>query len=185
MMYQVNLLPWRRRRWRRRAILLAAMLAVELLLALGAISRLASRCREEQLTLGQHLVNLAKEERLWQSRLQVQRRQLAQRDNMLRVKRRWLRIKADNQHYERLIQQLAALLPPGLWLNSLSQREGRLQIVGCSLNYQDIVEINKRLSHSPFKVKPTWRELARLGNGVFFFRLQMRWPIWQENDAPH
>lgn len=184
-MYQVNLLPWRRRRWRRRAILLAAMLAMELLLALGAISRLASRWREEQLTLGQHLANLEEEEQLWQSRRQVQRRQLAQRKNILKVRRRWLRIKSDNQHYGRLIQQLAAALPPGLWLNSLSQFEGCLQIAGCSLNYQDIIEINKRLSRSPFMAKPDWREITRLGNGVFFFRLQIRWPIWQENNAPH
>lgn len=184
MMYQINMLPWRGRRQRRRARLLAAMLAMELALAFGAIGLMATRWREEQLALGQQLAALANQEQRWQSRLQAQRRQFDQRERLLEVTRRRQQVKCDNQYYQRLVQQLAALLPPGLWLKSLRQREGRLQITGCGRDYQDIVEIDKRMSRPPFTLRPHWREIARLDNGVFFFRLQTPWPVRQEKDAP-
>lgn len=183
-MYQVNLLPWRQRRWRRRAIRLAAVLAAELLLALGSASMLAWSWREERAALAAQSAALQRQELDVRRQVQQRRRCVERLASLEGVMRAYRQAEAGNRYPSLLINRLALSLPPGLWLTSVQWRDGRLAVDGCSRDYGAILETNRRLGRRLLPVSPHWREIIRLENGMLRFRLQADYPVKAQTDAP-
>ncbi|NDL64476.1 PilN domain-containing protein [Acerihabitans arboris] len=182
-MCQVNLLPWRRQRRRRRARVLMLVLAAELLLASGLMGLQALRWRKEQPGLGVRLAQWQQREtRAHELRLRLtQRIEWHQRlERTLRLQRQ---AKAHNQRYQRLFDELPGLLPPGLWLTALRQRDGRLSVSGCSERYDDIGTVNSQLSRHAWSAPGRWREISQREQGRFSFDWQTAWPGGVTDDA--
>ncbi|XBS69505.1 PilN domain-containing protein [Acerihabitans sp. KWT182] len=174
-MCQVNLLPWRQRRRQRRAKAAAAILALEMLLALCFTAGLWLHGRDEQSALAARLAQLRQQQRHAQQQRREHRQRVEQCERLQGILDRYRRIKQVNQQYYRFFQQLPAQLAPGLWLTSLSLRNGTLLAEGCSRDMAAIAETNSRLQRHSLLDAARWREITRLENGLLRFSLQASW----------
>ncbi|WP_413736731.1 PilN domain-containing protein [Sodalis sp. RH21] len=174
-MYQVNLLAWRRRRSHRRAAIFMLALALELLLAGGVAGLLTARWRNEQAALAARLAQRQRQEQqaAEEQRWFLQRREQHQR--LARTLRAYRRAAADNRRYSHLLEQLPSLLPPGVWLTRLRQRDGQLLVSGCCERHGDIGSLSRRLSRHPLFTQMRWQEIGQGENGHFLFHFQAAW----------
>ncbi len=175
-MYQVNLLPWRQRRNRRRAVLLILTLTLVMLLTGAAIGLLAFHWRGERADLTARLGQWQRQAQ-WEARQQlgIQRRteQYRRLAHSLKIYRQTA---SDNRRFSRLLDQLPTLLPAGLWLTGLHQQDGNVVISGCCERYGDIVSLRRRLVDSALFTHLHWQEIGQRENGYFSFTFQAGWP---------
>ncbi|TKI05010.1 PilN domain-containing protein [Martelella alba] len=182
-MYQVNFLPWRQQRRRRRGIWLAAVLAAELSSSFGAAGLLVWRGRVERHALHRQTAALLQSQLQMQQRLLQRRHCLEQRRSLAGKLRRCQQARDDNHRLGMLFERLGERLPPDLWLTSVRVRAGKLAIGGCGRNYAAINETGRRLDGILSSVPWHWQELARQKNGAVHFRLQADWPARGARDA--
>lgn len=174
-MFQVNLLPWRQRRWRRRAALFALTLLLELLVAGVALGQWVALWRDERGDLGDRLVQCRRREQRAQEQRQRLQQPLAQHRRLAQDLRRCRAAAADNRRFSQLLEQLPALLPAGLWLTRLCQQNGAIVFSGCCVRDEDLITLSKRLTGDALFSRLQWQALGRGENGVFSFTFQIPW----------
>lgn len=143
--FVVNLLPWRQRRLARRTRfwwLMLSLHAVCLLLAIMAGKGAVTRQRMTQESVLSWLqVEHQQHRSQWQAvqhaMTEVRRHERQQRANAA--------ARAQNLRYVQLLEQLAALVPTGIWLTALTESERVVSISGVSHGYGDIVRLRARL----------------------------------------
>ncbi|MEA9390898.1 PilN domain-containing protein [Acerihabitans sp. TG2] len=176
MMYQVNLLPWRQRRARRRSRLFSFTLALEMLLAGLVSGLLAFHWRSEQADLAERLGQWQRQAQWTFDQQQHVQRQIEQHRRMAHRLSFYRQSALNNQYFSRLLDQLPTLLPAGLWLTGLRQQEGTLVISGCCECYGDILSLRRRLGASELFSHVRWQGISRRNNGHFRFTFQTDWP---------
>jgi pilus assembly protein HofN len=171
-MYQVNLLPWRHQRQRRRGQFWLRMLALQLIALLlamaAAFSLLHGREAQRQETLGALGAQLAG----LTQRYQQAQQQLAQLErHNARTERRERNLQ-HNRRYLQLLQQLANAAPPPLWLTALEGNlQQGLQLRGLSRHHAAIVQFEQRLAALPLLRQHRLAEVAQSKDGLFAFTL--------------
>jgi len=182
-MFQVNLLPWRQRRDRRRAARVILALALEMLLAGAAMGLLAAHWRSERTDLSARLEQWQRQAQ-WEANQQLGVQRCTQR--LQRMAHRlgiYRQAALDNRRFSQLLDQLPALLPAGLWLTGLHQQAGAVVISGCGERYGDILSLRKRLVDASVFTDLRWQEIGQRENGYFSFTFSAGWPLRQrEND---
>lgn len=176
MIYQVNLLPWRQRRDRRRVRLFTFVLTLDMLLAGLAIGLLVYHWRSEQADLAARLGQWQRQARWEADEQQRDQRQTEQHRQMAHSLRIYRQSALSNRCFSRLLDQLPALLPAGLWLTALRQQGGIVEISGCCEGYGDIVSLRTRLGEANLFSHLHWQEIGRRNNGHFSFTFRAEWP---------
>lgn len=145
--FVVNLLPWRQRRQTRFTRCwwgTLSLLSVCLLLVVMLGNAVVTRQRLAQAAILQTIQTEYQQQRkqlhdVQQARSQWQRYTQQQRANDA--------MRAQNLRYVQLLEQLAALMPEGLWLTAWVEKEGIISISGMSYGYGDIVQLRARLEN--------------------------------------
>ncbi|TCV93660.1 PilN domain-containing protein [Biostraticola tofi] len=168
-MYMVNILPWRKRLKRRRRLLFWGMLAaqISLVAAFGAVQ--AYGLRQERSALSRRLADV--DRRLHELAAAELRLPIPGAPADYRA------IKDNNRHYLRIAAKLPQLLPPGLWLTGLSQRDGCLRLSGRGTAQDDFSLAHRRLAASPLFTALKWQEIIRQQDGSYLFKLDLYWPL--------
>ncbi|EHD19838.1 MULTISPECIES: PilN domain-containing protein [Brenneria] len=184
-MVLVNLLPWRKRRLRRRArnwlMLLLLQLAL-IALTLGGCYRV---WQQQRLMLQHQLSDMSAQQR----QLTAQYRQTRQTWNRLRDYQAQRDADAagtrHNQRYLKLLEQMASMMPRRLWLTDVVDRGERLVISGLSESYGDIVDLNRSLGRHPAlgRVRVLQASRQQSERSLLRFSLQADWApvdLWRD-----
>jgi len=170
-MYQVNLLPWRAWRQRRRYLfwlrLTLAHLGILLLILLGWRVGLYQQQQQWQLAWQQQTeqqLALEQQEQQLQG-LQTELAALQQQDQQRRRQQQW------NQFYLQLLRVLPELLPPPLWLTRLEANKQHLKLTGKSHESAAVLQLERRLAQQPKFIAVELQQLERGSDGLFYFTL--------------
>ncbi|CAI0967936.1 MULTISPECIES: PilN domain-containing protein [Serratia] len=171
-MYQVNLLPWRGQRQRRRGFFWLRMLALQLALVLLTVALVFSLLHGRQAQRQTRLEARADRLAALTQRYQQGQRQLAQLERQSARAEQRARNRQHNRRYLQLLQQLSAAVPPPLWLISLdgNLQEG-LQLRGLSRHHAAIAQFEQRLAALPLLRQHRLAEVAQRQDGLFTFTL--------------
>ncbi|MEE3652434.1 MULTISPECIES: PilN domain-containing protein [unclassified Brenneria] len=148
-MPRVNLLPWRKRRLRRRARNWLLALLLQLALVAATLAGISAHRHQQRLMSQRELSDIS-----------AQLRQLTMQYQQTRqMWSRWRHYQAQrdadaagmrhNQRYLRLLEQVPSMMPRRLWLTDIVDRGEHVLISGISENYTDIVDLHRALGRHP------------------------------------
>lgn len=171
-MYQVNLLPWRRQRQRRRGGFWLRMLTLQLVLLLLAIATVFNLLNDQEAQRQNALRALSGQLAGLTQRYQQAQQQLAQLERQNVRSALHTRNLQHNRRYLQLMQQLSDAVLPPLWLVALegSLQEG-LQLRGVSRHHAAIVQFERRLAALPLLRQLRLAEVVQRKDGLLTFTL--------------
>lgn len=177
-MYQVNLLPWRRQRQRRRGRFWLRMLGLQLVLLLLAMATVFNLLNDREAQRQNALRTLSGQLAGVTQRYQQAQQRLAQLERQNAQSALHTRNLQHNRRYLQLMQQLSNAVSPPLWLVALegSLQEG-LQLRGLSRHHAAIVQFEHRLATLPLWRQLRLAEVAQRKDGFFTFTLK----AWGQN----
>ncbi|MFE8100546.1 PilN domain-containing protein [Brenneria goodwinii] len=176
-MLLVNLLPWRKRRLRRRARRWLTLLLLQLALAALVLAGYYIILHQQRLVLQRELGDISERQR----QLTLQYQQTRRMWNQLRDYQAQHDADAaalrHNQRYLNLLDRITAMLPRRLWLTEIADRGQHLLISGLSENYADIVVFNRSLVRHPELARVQVLEALRQqkDRALLSFSLQADW----------
>ncbi len=161
----INLLPWRKR-YRQRQLrywsLLAAGCALSVALA-GIAGSALLVWQEERLRIQADYLSQA---RILLQRKHQQMQTLEKRQKLQRARKaQRLSVSA----WEQRLTGLAGLMPAGVWLSSLSVKNGRAVIHGNAINPEDVRLVEQNLRQQPGIVEVAAKGIQRNANGSLGF----------------
>ena len=173
-MYQVNFLPWRQRRERRRGYFWLGVLLLQVAALLLALFLIAGQLRHQQAQRQARLAMLGEE--LAALTLLVRQQERAQRAlHSVRAERQASNAQ-HNRCYLQLLQQLSSSVPPPLWLTALdSDAANGLRLRGLSRSPAAITQFERRLAGMPALPRLRLAEVAQREDGLYSFHLAARW----------
>lgn len=174
-MYQVNFLPWRQRRDRRRGCFWLGVLLLQVTVLLLAGGLVAGQLRHQQAQRQERLA-LLEEELAAVTLLVRQQQERAQRARYSALAERQARNAQHNRRYLQLLQQLSSCLPPPLWLTALdSDAANGLRLRGLSRSPAAISQFERRLAEMPALPRLRLAEVAQRDDGLYAFHLVAQW----------
>ncbi|HGM6746726.1 TPA: PilN domain-containing protein [Serratia marcescens] len=174
-MYQVNFLPWRQRRDRRRGCFWLGVLLLQVTVLLLAGGLVAGQLRHQQAQRQERLA-LLEEELAAVTLLVRQQQERAQRARYSALAERQARNAQHNRRYLQLLQQLSSCLPPPLWLTALdSDAANGLRLRGLSRSPAAISQFERRLAGMPALPRLRLAEVAQRDDGLYAFHLVAQW----------
>lgn len=123
-MYQVNFLPWRQRRDRRRGCFWLGVLLLQITVLLLAGGLVAGQLRHQQAQRQERLALLEEELAAVTLLVRQQQQERAQRARYSALAERQARNAQHNRRYLQLLQQLSSCLPPTAVAHGVGQRCG-------------------------------------------------------------
>lgn len=175
-MYQVNFLPWRQRRERRRGYFWLGVLLLQLAALLLALFLVAGQLRHQQAQRQARLATLGEELAALTLRVRQQQQEWAQRARQSALAERQARNAQHNRRYLLLLQQLSTAVPPPLWLTALeSDAANGLRLRGLSRSPAAISQFERRLVAMPMLQQQRLSEVAQRDDGLFSFHLAAQW----------
>ncbi|OKB66419.1 fimbrial assembly protein [Serratia marcescens] len=175
-MYQVNFLPWRQRRSRRRGYFWLGMLLLQLAVLLLALYLAAGQLRHQQGQRHERLAALGEELAVLTLRVRQQQQDRAQRVQRSALEQRQARNAQHNRRYLRLLQQLSTAVPAPLWLTALeSDPENGLRLRGLSRSPAAITQFERRLAGMPMLQQQRLAEVTQRDDGLFSFHWVAQW----------
>ncbi|BEM55280.1 pilus assembly protein PilN [Serratia marcescens] len=175
-MYQVNFLPWRQRRDRRRAYFWLGMLLLQVTALLLALFLAAGQLRHQQAQRQARLVMLGEELAALTLLAREQQQDRAQRELHSARAERQARNAQHNRRYLQLLQQLSSCMPPPLWLTALdSDAANGLRLRGLSRSPAAITQFERRLAGMPALPRLRLAEVVQREDGLYAFHLAAQW----------
>ena len=169
-MYQVNFLPWRQRRDRRRGCFWLGVLLLQITVLLLALFLVAGQLRHQQAQRQERLALLEEELAAVTLLVRQQQQERAQRARYSALAER------HNRRYLQLLQQLSSCLPPPLWLTALdSDAANGLRLRGLSRSPAAISQFERRLAGMPALPRLRLAEVAQRDDGLYAFHLVAQW----------
>lgn len=174
-MYQVNLLPWRRQRLRRRGVFWLCMFALQLVLLLLVTVAVFSLQHSRQVQRQESLESLTEALTVLTQRYQQAQQALAQFEQQKARVELQARNLQHNQRYRQFLQQLSVAVPPPLWLIALDgSLQGGLQLRGFSRHSAAIAQFEQRLTAMPLLRQHRLEEVVQSKDSLLAFTL-MAW----------
>ncbi|ENY0910594.1 TPA: PilN domain-containing protein [Serratia marcescens] len=175
-MYQVNFLPWRQRRERRRGYFWLGVLLLQVAALLLALFLIAGQLRHQQAQRQARLAMLGEELAALTLLVRQQQQERAQRAlHSVRAERQASNAQ-HNRRYLQLLQQLSSSVPPPLWLTALdSDAANGLRLHGLSRSPAAITQFERRLAGMPALPRLRLAEVAQREDGLYSFHLAARW----------
>ncbi|MBH1917787.1 MULTISPECIES: PilN domain-containing protein [Serratia] len=175
-MYQVNFLPWRQRRDRRRAYFWLGVLLLQVTALLLALFLVAGQLRHQQ-TQRQARQAMLGEELAALTLLARQQQQERAQQAMHSARAEWQANNAQhNRRYLQLLQQLSSSIPPPLWLTALdSNAANGLRLRGLSRSPAAITQFERRLAGMSALPRLHLAEVAQREDGLYSFHLAAQW----------
>ncbi|MVF05943.1 PilN domain-containing protein [Serratia marcescens] len=172
-MYQVNFLPWRQRRERRRGYLWLGVLLLQLTALLLALFLVAGQLRHQQAQRQARLAMLSEE----LAALTLLARQQQQERALHRARAERQASNAQhNRRYFQLLQQLSSSIPSPLWLTAMeSDAVNGLRLRGLSRSPAAITQFERRLAGMPALPRLRLAEVAQRDDGLYTFHLAAQW----------
>ncbi|HFD0317783.1 PilN domain-containing protein [Serratia marcescens] len=172
-MYQVNFLPWRQRRDRRRGYFWLGVLMLQVTALLLALFLVAGQLRHQQALRQARLAMLGEE----LAALTLLARQQQQERALHRARAERQASNAQhNRRYFHLLQQLSSSIPPPLWLTALeSDAVNGLRLRGLSRSPAAITQFERRLAGMPALPRLRLAEVAQRDDGLYTFHLAAQW----------
>ncbi|HGM6666477.1 TPA: PilN domain-containing protein [Serratia marcescens] len=175
-MYQVNFLPWRQRRDRRRGCFWLGVLLLQITVLLLAGGLVAGQLRHQQVQRQERLALLEEELAAVTLLVRQQQQERAQRARYSALAERQARNAQHNRRYLQLLQQLSSCLPPPLWLTALdSDAANGLRLRGLSRSPAAISQFERRLAGMPALPRLRLAEVAQRDDGLYAFHLVAQW----------
>ncbi|MCP1107463.1 PilN domain-containing protein [Serratia nevei] len=172
-MYQVNFLPWRQRRDRRRLYFWLGVLLLQVTVLLSAAGFVAGQLRQQQAQRQERLAMLDEELAALTLLARQQQQARAQRARQGARAERQARNAQHNRRYLQLLQRLSSAVPSPLWLTTLeSDAVNGLRLRGLSRSPAGITQFERRLTGMPGL---RLAEVAQRGDGLFTFHLAAQW----------
>jgi Tfp pilus assembly protein PilN len=182
-MMQVNVLPWRQRRrqarWRQvtHAVAGALLLAV-IMLATGSW------------LLHKRVDALSAQQAEAFSHLQVLRQQLAQRQALVARHALLMQLAHEAQQRQaarhrhlRLLEEVEAAIPDGVWLTQWQEQPGYLRWQGLGVRYDRVMAFTRALHKGRERVAVTLESIRQQPDGLLHFVLQATWKVREQDDS--
>ncbi|HAT4982827.1 TPA: PilN domain-containing protein [Serratia marcescens] len=177
-MYQVNFLPWRQRRERRRGYFWLGVLLLQVTVLLLALLLVAGQLRHQQTQRQARLAMLGEELTALTSLARRQQQERAQQAMHSARAERQARNVQHNRRYLQLLQRLSSTVPPPLWLTALeSDMANGLRLRGLSRTPAAITQFERRLAEMPTLPRLRLAEVVQRDDGLYTFHLvaQLQW----------
>lgn len=175
-MYQVNFLPWRQRRDRRRGCFWLGALLLQVTLLLLALFLVAGQLRHQQAQRQARLTMLGEELAALTLLAHQQQQERAQRALHSARAERQARNGQHNRRYLQLLQQLSFSIPPPLWLTALdNDATNGLRLRGLSRSPAAITQFERRLAGMPALPRLRLAEVTQRDDGLYSFHLAAQW----------
>ncbi|CDG15785.1 PilN domain-containing protein [Xenorhabdus doucetiae] len=182
MMYQVNFLPWRQKKLKRRSRIWGALLCLQLILwatVLVFISTLQTnqiRQYRGQLTEITHQSAQLQQAIRTADQAVQQHHQLSQQ---LRKKRIFME---QNQRYLQLFRQLPHLLPENSWLTAFSDDSGQLIFTARSQDYTDISDLLDSLTDDTSLINVQLKKMITTEDHFKVFTIDANWLMGEPDE---
>ena len=177
-MYQVNFLPRRQRRDRRRAYFWLGVLLLQVMALLLALFTVAGQLRHQQTQRQARLAMLGEELTALTSLARQQQQERAQQAMHSARAERQANNAQHNRRYLQLLQQLSSSIPPPLWLTALdSNAANGLRLRGLSRSPAAITQFERRLAGMPALPRLHLAEVAQREDGLYSFHLAVQWGV--------
>ncbi|CAI1913488.1 PilN domain-containing protein [Serratia marcescens] len=175
-MYQVNFLPWRQRRDRRRAYFWLGVLLLQVMALLLALFLVAGQLRHQQAQRQARQAMLGEELAALTSLARQQQQERAQQAMHSARAERQANNAQHNRRYLQLLQQLSSSIPPPLWLTALDCNAANgLRLRGLSRSPAAITQFERRLAGIPALPRLHLAEVAQREDGLYSFHLAAQW----------
>lgn len=175
-MYQVNFLPWRQRRDRRRGYFWLCVLLLQVTVLLLAGFLVAGQQRHQQAQRQERLATLDEELAALTLLARQQQQERAQQARHRALAEQQANNAQHNRRYLQLLQHLSSCVPPPLWLTTLdSDAANGLRLHGMSGSPAAISQFERRLAEMPALPRLRLAEVAQREDGLFSFHLAAPW----------
>ncbi|MBI6547807.1 PilN domain-containing protein [Xenorhabdus lircayensis] len=182
MMYQVNFLPWRQKRLKRKCQKWALLLCLQTTLWAAVLVFISTQQTSKieqyrgQLTqVGRQFAQLQQSIRETDQAVQ-QQHQLTQQ---LRKKRIFME---QNQRYLQLFRQLPHLLPEKSWLTAFSDDSGQLVFTAHSQNYADVSDLLDNLTDDTSLINVQLKKMTTTEDYLKVFTIDADWLMGESSE---
>jgi len=177
LMYQVNLLPWRRLAQRRRCAFWLRIFVLQLVLMLAAMAVVFGLMSHQQTQRHEALSTLSRQQAALAERYQQLQQAMAHLARLTAQADQQEKNQAHNRRYLQLLQQFAVILPAPMWLTSLESNAQHITLRGLSRRYGAVVQFERQLAALPLLQSCRLADVVQRQDGLFSFTLMAQWGL--------
>ncbi|CBJ88154.1 conserved hypothetical protein; putative exported protein [Xenorhabdus nematophila ATCC 19061] len=181
-MYQVNFLPWRQKRLKRRCQKWGLMLCLQIALWSAVLALISTQQTRQIAQHRDKLTEIKHQLALFQHTIRETDQAVQQHEQLTQLLRKKQVFMEQNQRYLQLFRQLPHLLPQKSWLTAFSDANGQLIFTAHSQDYAEISDLLDNLTEDQALINVQLKKMTTGDDQIKVFTIDADWLMGEAHE---